>query len=143
MSATDNSSKHDHQDDKRDKRTASDSEKLPDAALLRWRHLRWILVRWLLVLLRWIWWLLWVPLLLWWHLRLLLWILLVWVWWLFHSLTPFQRDTIHFQFMVLCSTTQSMIVSNVLCSLMLCCSQYLTIPTSPNTSANRCVSHPG
>ena len=61
----------------------------------------------LLVLLRWKRWLLWVPLLLrvplllWWHwllLPLLLRILLVWVWWLFHSLTPFQRDTIHFQF---------------------------------------------
>src|SRR6266700_4680987 len=103
MPATENSSKHDHQDDKRDKRTTSYSEKLPDATLLWWRNLRWVLVRWLLwikwllVLLRWIWWLLWVPLLLWWHLRLLLWILLVWVWWLFHNLTPFQRDTIHSQ----------------------------------------------
>src|SRR6266566_1567192 len=102
MPATDNSSKHDHQDDKRDKRTAADSEKLPDATLLRWRHLRWILVwwlwwiGWLLVLLWWIRWLLWVPLLLrvpllWWHLRLLpllLRILLVWVWWLLHRVSP-------------------------------------------------------
>ncbi len=71
------------QGDDNDKRTAANSEKIPDATLLRWRHLRWILVRWLL-----------------------------WIWWLLHGLSPYQRDTIQSQFSVYITITLPSIVSN-------------------------------